>query len=39
MERLIDLAITKDGNAAMKPISTLAVMQLREINPEDLWCP
>ncbi len=32
MERLIDLAITKDGNAAMKPISTLAVMQLREIN-------
>lgn len=32
MERLIDLAITEDGNAAMKPISTLAVMQLREIN-------
>lgn len=31
MERLIDLVITDSGNAAMKPISTLAMMQLRDL--------
>ncbi len=31
MERLIDLSLPDEGNAAMKPISTLAVMQLRDI--------
>jgi hypothetical protein len=31
MERLIDLVIIDSGNAAMKPISTLAMMQLRDL--------
>ncbi len=31
LERLIDLAISQSSSAAMKPISTLAAMQLREI--------
>ena len=31
LERLIDLSLSGEGNAAMKPISTLATMQLREI--------
>ena len=31
MERLIDLVIMDSGNAAMKPISTIAMMQLRDL--------
>jgi len=31
LERLIDLAIAQSSNAAMKPITTLAAMQLKEI--------
>ena len=31
LERLIDLALEDSGNAAMKPISTLAAMQLKDI--------
>jgi len=31
MERLIDLVMMDSGNAAMKPIATLAMMQLREL--------